>query len=71
MAYANTSHASGFDASVWFEKSLISLAERIAARRIFRTTLTELQALSNRELADLGMNRANLRSIAWEAANIA
>jgi uncharacterized protein YjiS (DUF1127 family) len=69
MAYANTSHASGFNVSVWAENTLISLAERIALRRAYRTTLNELLQLSNRELADLGLNPANLRSVAWEAAN--
>lgn len=36
--------------------------------RLFRQTLTELQSLSNRELADLGLNRSMLHSIAVEAA---
>ncbi|SHF80703.1 protein of unknown function [Litoreibacter ascidiaceicola] len=44
------------------------LAERHAKNRLYRQTLDELQVLSNRELADLGMNRANLKSIAHEAA---
>ena len=39
-----------------------------AKNRLYRQTLDELQVLSNRELADLGMNRANLKSIAHEAA---
>ncbi|RLJ59071.1 uncharacterized protein DUF1127 [Litoreibacter meonggei] len=44
------------------------LAERHAKNRLYRETLDELQALSSRELADLGMSRANLKSIAHEAA---
>ena len=36
--------------------------------RVYRETLTELQALSTRELADLGLNASMLRSIALEAA---
>jgi uncharacterized protein YjiS (DUF1127 family) len=38
------------------------------AHRVYRETLTELQALSTRELADLGLNVSMLRSIALEAA---
>jgi len=44
------------------------LAERHAKNRVYRETLDELQALSSRELADLGMSPANLKSIAYEAA---
>ncbi len=43
-------------------------AERRAIRRSYRTTLAELQTLSNRELADLGLHRSELRRIAWESA---
>ena len=39
-----------------------------ARRTVYRTTLAELRALSDRELADLGMNRAMLSSIAWQSA---
>lgn len=44
------------------------LSERRAKNRVFRETLHELQALSNRELADLGLSPANLKSVAYEAA---
>lgn len=44
------------------------ITDYAAVRRRFRETLTELQQLSDRELTDLGMSRASLRSIAWEAA---
>ncbi|SDX36904.1 DUF1127 domain-containing protein [Litoreibacter albidus] len=44
------------------------LAERHAKNRVYRETLDELQALSGRELADLGMSRGNLKSVAYEAA---
>lgn len=41
---------------------------RLERNRRFRTTLAELSALSDRELADLGMSRAMLRSVAWESS---
>lgn len=44
------------------------LATRYAKYSLYRNTLAELQSLSNRELADLGLARSNLKSIAYEAA---
>ncbi len=47
--------------------------QRIAARyahyRIYRASLNELHGLSNRALADLGLNRSMLKSVALEAAD--
>lgn len=42
-----------------------------AKRKVFRATFNELSALSNRELADLGINRSQITSIAAEAAETA
>lgn len=47
---------------------LKTLAERRARRRVFAQTRDELMALSNRELADLGIARAEIKRIAWESA---
>lgn len=47
---------------------LIDMQARLARRKVYNTTYRELAALSNRELADLGLNRSQLRRIAWEAA---
>ena len=47
---------------------LASAAKQRAVRRTFRTTLAELEVLSNRELADLGLHRSELKRIAWESA---
>ncbi|WP_298261482.1 DUF1127 domain-containing protein [uncultured Litoreibacter sp.] len=44
------------------------LVERRAKYNVYRTTLNELQYLSGRELADLGMTRGNIKSVAYEAA---
>ncbi|MEP1198444.1 DUF1127 domain-containing protein [Tateyamaria sp.] len=43
-------------------------AARHAKRRIYKTTLGELSALGNRDLADLGINRSEIKRLAWEAA---
>lgn len=45
-----------------------SLAERLAKYRTYRTTLSELAMLTDRELTDMGLHRANIREIAFEAA---
>ena len=47
---------------------IAQIKERHAAYRVYRTTLNELSTLSSRDLADLGINRANIKSIAYEAA---
>ena len=51
-----------------FASAYRSVVERIAKYRLYRRTLSELDALDNRELADLGMNRSMLRSIAYKTA---
>ena len=43
-------------------------ATRQAKRRVYSTTFSELAALSNRDLADLGIARSEIRRISWEAA---
>lgn len=40
----------------------------IQQRAVYTRTIQELQALSNRELADLGIHRSEIPSIAAEAA---
>ncbi len=45
------------------------LAERAARAKVYRTTFTELNALSGRELADLGIHRSEIKRIAYEAAH--
>ena len=45
-----------------------TLYDKLAKRKVFLTTLSELQSLSNRDLADLGLSRSALRGIALEAA---
>jgi uncharacterized protein YjiS (DUF1127 family) len=45
-----------------------SMSDALARRRVYKTTLAELGALSGRELADLGLHRAMIRRVAYEAA---
>lgn len=41
---------------------------RMAQYRTFRRTMNELNALTDRELADLGINRSMIHSISHDAA---
>ena len=45
-----------------------TLKTRITAWKRYSRTVSELEALSNRELADLGIARANIVDVAREAA---
>lgn len=67
MAYSTSIHAAPtlIERLVAYKNDLI---ERRAKYRVYRETLDELQALSSRELADLGMSRGNLKAVAYDAA---
>ncbi len=51
---------------------LVALFEAVKTRfvryRLYRQTLNELSGLSNRELADLGLQRSMIRQLALQAA---
>ena len=51
-----------------FAEFRAQLAENAAKRKTFRTTLSELESLTNRDLADLGISRSMIKGIAYEAA---
>jgi uncharacterized protein YjiS (DUF1127 family) len=44
------------------------IKDAAAKRKVYNKTLNELQSLSMRELADLGLNPSMLRRVAHEAA---
>lgn len=48
--------------------ALRNLSARYAQYRVYRNTVSELSNLSNRDLTDLGIHRATIKSIAHEAA---
>ena len=45
-----------------------ALSDAWQRRRVYRQTLRELNALTSRELADLGMHRSMITRVALEAA---
>jgi uncharacterized protein YjiS (DUF1127 family) len=51
-----------------WETLLSDIRARRARRRVFRSTHSELSALSDRELADLGLARSEIGRIAYQAA---
>ena len=57
-------------ASLWQRLSdmTLGLAERRAQRQAYRSTMRELSAMSNRDLLDIGVHPADIRSIARQAA---
>lgn len=52
-----------------FAGLVASLKARRARRKVYNETFRELSALSNRELADLGLGRSEIRRVALQAAN--
>ncbi len=64
MAYVNATTAPSI--ADRFNAVLSMIATRRKQARVSRATFDELSSLSNRELADLGMSRSQIRSIALE-----
>lgn len=46
---------------------LAGIRKSLADYRLYRQTLTELDALSNRELRDLGLSRLSVRQVAYDS----
>jgi uncharacterized protein YjiS (DUF1127 family) len=68
MAYVNTTRVAGkglVDRALALKDALIAAAQQ---RRVYARTVAELNALSDRELADLGIVRDMIAEIAHQAA---
>lgn len=67
---AALTHSENRDASLFgrLHASIDDLRLRIARYRVFRQTMSEMGALNNRELADLGLHRSELRRVAYQAS---
>lgn len=68
MAYVNSSRAASLGLSDRISALVASVKLSLQRRATFQQTLNELNALSDRDLADLGLNRSSIRMIAREAA---
>ena len=51
-----------------FHQKRDKMRQALARRKVYRATLSELSALSDRDLKDLGIPRSNINRIAMEAA---
>ena len=54
----------------FFAERFNTLREKMARHATYRATVAELNTLSGRDLADLGIHRSSIRSIAYEAAYV-
>ena len=69
MAYVNTNtRAVNGGIAERLNAVVKSLKDGMNRRRVYNQTLRELYALTDRELADLGIHRSNIAQIAREAA---
>ena len=68
MAYNTDTTFAGFSFGDRFAALRADWSEKAAKRKTYRTTVAELENLSNRDLADLGLSRSMIKSIALEAA---
>jgi uncharacterized protein YjiS (DUF1127 family) len=67
MAYVSSNRTATASLGARFAEMGREALGAFAAWRLYRRTLSELQELSGRELADLGLNRSMLRRAAQEA----
>mgnify|MGYP006274038007 CR=1 FL=1 len=68
MAYVSSNRATTLGLGERLAEIRKDLGDAWRAYRVYRQTLAELQALSMRELTDLGLNPSTLRTVALEAA---
>ncbi len=68
MAYLNTSSTASLGLMDRVANAVKSAKNALYRRRVYNQTVSELRALSNRELTDLGISRSMITRIALEAA---
>ena len=68
MAYMNSTRSVQVSFFDRFTAVAAGVKGLITRRRVFNQTLFELSQLSDRDLSDLGLSRANIEDLAREAA---
>ncbi len=68
MAYVNTTRAASASFAERFGSFFAGLKVSAAKHRVYNQTVHELRQLSDRDLNDLGINRAMIAAVAHEAA---
>lgn len=68
MAFITDTRAGGLTLGQRIAALRTQMTEAAEKRRVYRTTLRELEQLNNRDLADLGISRSSIKRLAYEAA---
>ncbi len=68
MAYVVSNRRSGISLADLFANISVNVKAALARRAIYSRTLAELNALTDRDLADLGVSRYQIADLAREAA---
>lgn len=68
MAYVNSTRAVSVSFSDRLNAIFKVVGDLIERRRIYNQTVAELNSLSDRDLADLGLSRSTIGAVAREAA---
>jgi len=68
MVYVNTSRIAGFNLIERFAALRADIATRVSQSRAYRATFNELSAMTDRELADIGVARSMIHEISRQAA---
>lgn len=68
MAYVNSTRVASNGLVERLMAAVAALRTNLGKRALYARTVRELQLLTDRELADLGINRASIHSVASEAA---
>ena len=71
QAHLSIAQSDRFGLKARFQQLRNALEERAKRRAVYSRTVRELQALSDRDLADLGFHRSEIPRIAQEAAGLA
>ncbi len=68
MAYLTTQTTTQNSFTARLSAAFDAVATHFKQRRLYRETFDGLNALTNRELADLGLTRSELRNVALESS---
>ncbi len=68
MAYATETRTAAFGLTAVAGNIAAQVSDFFAKRKVYTTTLRELESLDDRELADLGIARTMIKRVATEAA---
>lgn len=68
MAHTSDFRSVGFSFVPRIAELCVSFTKNLEQYRTYRRTLAELESLTSRELADIGLNRHALKDIAYESA---